>query len=103
MIKLKLLIFALLLFAGHGFAQAILQPPVNIANSYNKGTRAYSGKPGSQYWQNRADYNIKVNFEPNTRLLSGTVDIDYTNNSPDTLKELVFKLYPNFYKKGVMR
>ncbi|RKR80954.1 hypothetical protein BDD43_1092 [Mucilaginibacter gracilis] len=103
MIKFKLLLLLLLLHVTQSFAQAILQPPLNIVNSYNKGTRAYNGKPGSKYWQNTADYNIKVNFEPNTRILTGTVDIDYINNSPDTLKELVFKLYPNFYKKGVMR
>jgi hypothetical protein len=55
------------------------------------------------YWQNTADYTIKVNFEPNTRKITGTVDIDYVNNSPDSLKELVFKLYPNFYKSNSMR
>lgn len=103
MMKLRLLIFALLIFTASAFAQAILQPPVNIVNSYNKGTRSYNGKPGTKYWQNTANYSIKVDFEPNSRNLSGMVDIDYTNNSTDTLKELVFKLYPNFYKKGSMR
>jgi hypothetical protein len=103
MMKLKLPAFIILLCTTHVFAQSILQPPVNLVKSYNKGARAYNGKPGSQYWQNTADYTIKVNFEPNTRLVSGTVDIDYTNNSPDTLKQLGFKLYPNFYKRGVMR
>ena len=29
--------------------------------------------------------------------------IGYTNNSRDTLKEIVFKLYPNIYKKGASR
>ncbi|MEO6524924.1 MAG: M1 family metallopeptidase [Mucilaginibacter sp.] len=101
--KFKILLVGLLIFAINSFAQSILQPPVNIVNSYNKGTRSYTGKPGNLYWQNTADYNIKINFEPNSRNISGTVDIDYTNNSPDTLTELDFKLYPNFYKKGAMR
>jgi hypothetical protein len=101
--NLKLTLVTLILFTTNSIAQSILQPPVNLVKSYNKGTRAYNGKPGNMYWQNAADYNIKVNFEPNTRNVRGTVDIDYTNNSTDTLKQLWFKLYPNFYKKGVMR
>jgi len=101
--KFRIILVVLFLIAVSGSAQSILQPPLNIVNGYNKGTRSYTGKPGTQYWQNTADYNIKINFEPNSRNLSGTVDIDYTNNSPDTLNELQFKLYPNFYKKGAMR
>ena len=72
----------------------------NIATAYNKQTRNITGKPGLKYWQNKADYNINVNFNPATRLVKGSVNISYVNNSPDTLKELWFKLYPNLYKKG---
>mgnify|MGYP006199953219 CR=1 FL=1 len=36
-------------------------------------------------------------------LVSGTVDITYSNNSPDTLKQVWFKLYPNLYKAGTPR
>jgi hypothetical protein len=102
MLKLKTLFVALLIATG-GFAQTNLVKPLNIEATYKKETRTQSGAPGKNYWQNTADYHIKVNFNPDTRELNGTVDIDYTNNSPDTLKELVFKLYPNFYKKNSMR
>ena len=95
----KLLTALLLLSASASFAQTQLYVPSNLQKTYTKGTRTVTGEPGSKYWQNRADYLIKVNFDPKTRLLSGTVDIDYVNNSPDTLKSVVFKLYPNFYKK----
>jgi hypothetical protein len=61
------------------------------------------GKPGKNYWQNAAVYNIAVNFDPATRVIKGSETITYTNNSPDTLKEIVFKLYPNIYKKGASR
>jgi hypothetical protein len=44
-----------------------------------------------------------VNFNPGSRLVSGVADIKYLNNSPDTLKQLWFKLYPNLYKKGTPR
>lgn len=71
-------------------------------NAYQKGTRDVSGKPGKNYWQNTANYKLKINFDPTSRLIKGTVDVQYFNNSPDTLKELWFKLYPNLYKKGVV-
>ncbi len=82
------------------FAQDTLTVGSEFQKAYDKQTRSKDGKPGSKYWQNRADYDIKVNFDPATRLLKGTVDIVYKNSSPDTLQELWFKLYPNLYKKG---
>jgi hypothetical protein len=84
-------------------AQTSLPVPTNLLATYTKGTRTVTGEPGKNYWQNRADYTIKINFDPNTRVLSGTVSIDYINNSPDTLNEVDFKLYPNLYKKGSIR
>ncbi len=35
-------------------------------------------------------------------MVSGTVEVEYVNNSPDVLNEIWFKLYPNLYKKGVV-
>jgi hypothetical protein len=83
------------------YAQQPLPVPVEIQHAISKGTRSISGKPGSNYWQNSADYNLKVDFNPASRLLKGQVEITYVNNSPDTLKQIWFKLYPNLYKKGV--
>ena len=60
-------------------------------------------KPGANYWQNKATYNINVSFAPSTRIISGTEEIVYTNNSPDTLNQVWFKLYPNLYQKGAVR
>src|SRR5688572_26221889 len=74
--------------------------PRNIQATYKKGTRSIDGRPGKNYWQNTASYNLRINFNPSTRTVSGTVDISYYNNSPDTLKQIWFKLYPNLYKKG---
>lgn len=84
-------------------AQTILPVPGNLQATYKKGTRDISGRPGKNYWQNYADYKVDVNFAPATRLISGTVTINYSNNSPDTLKDILFKLYPNLYKKGSSR
>jgi hypothetical protein len=84
-------------------AQTSLPIPLNVKKAYLTGTRSETGAPGKNYWQNKADYSIKVSFDPITRLLKGIVSIDYTNNSPDTLKQVAFKLYPNLYKKGSVR
>ena len=84
-------------------AQTTLPVPLNIKAAFDKETRSTDGKPGRNYWQNHAVYNIDVNFDPATRLIKGTAMIGYTNNSRDTLKEIVFKLYPNIYKKGASR
>lgn len=95
-ILILLLVFALT-------ADAQLPVEQIFKQAYQKGTRDVSGMPGKNYWQNTADYNLKVNFNPLTRLVSGTVEVEYFNNSPDNLTEIWFKLYPNLYKKGVAR
>ncbi|MBO9199672.1 MULTISPECIES: M1 family metallopeptidase [Niastella] len=101
-IKRSLVILALIGSLGAN-AQVTLSLPRNLPAAYEKGTRTATGEPGSKYWQNTATYNLEINFNPDTRLLTGKVDIDYVNNSPNTLQQIVFKLYPNIYKKGSMR
>ena len=70
---------------------------------YNGETRSWAGTPGAGYWQNSSDYTLKVQFDPETRLVSGKGEIDYYNNSPDTLTNLVFRLYQDIFKKGISR
>jgi len=84
-------------------AQQPLPVPTNIKATYDKGTRSPDGKPGRNYWQNTADYDLKINFDPVTRLLTGSEDITYINNSPDSLRSVYFKLYPNLYQKGSVK
>ncbi|HXD78478.1 MAG TPA: M1 family metallopeptidase [Puia sp.] len=84
-------------------AQSSLPLPLNIRQAVDKGTRSLTGRPGPRYWQNHADYTIRVRFDPATRLVSGSESIVYANSSPDTLRQLLFKLYPNLYKKGAQR
>lgn len=93
-----------LIFSGlKANAQQPLPIPRNIQTAYDKGTRSLDGEPGKNYWQNSADYDLKINFDPGTRLLSGSEEVVYTNNSSDTLRPIVFKLYPNLFKKGGRR
>ncbi len=84
-------------------AQSLLPMPRNYEHAYNNGTRSATGRPGDKYWQNHATYNIQVNFSPTTRIISGAEEVVYTNNSPDTLEQVWFKLYPNLYQQGVQR
>lgn len=100
---LSILIIALtLIFSLQGVAQSLFVPK-EIKAAYAKGTRSPDGRPGKNYWQNSAEYKIQASFDPETRLVTGVVNIEYINNSPDTLKQVWFKLYPNLYKKGSPR
>ncbi|MEZ4944183.1 MAG: peptidase [Cyclobacteriaceae bacterium] len=87
----------------HCYAQSQLPIPTNFQHSYLNSVRDLSGKPGINYWQNSADYSIKVNFSPDTREIAGYVKIQYYNNSPDTLSKIVFKLFPNLYQSESIR
>ncbi|HEX8326009.1 MAG TPA: M1 family metallopeptidase [Hymenobacter sp.] len=96
-------LLAALLFTLPALAQQPLPVPRNLQATYAKGTRAETGLPGPNYWQNTADYDLAVTFDPVSRRVAGTVAIAYQNNSPDSLRQLWFKLYPNFYQKGAPR
>ncbi len=101
--KITFLTLFVVLANHFAMAQTSLPTPKNISATYAKKTRSEDGYPGKNYWQNSADYDINVDFNPTTRLLKGTEEITYFNNSNDTLYEIVFKLYPNIYKKGSPR
>jgi hypothetical protein len=58
--------------------------PLPAPNEYRSG----SGRPGSRYWQQRADYRIAATLDTAQRRLNGRETIHYTNNSPDTLSYL---------------
>ncbi|MEO5562088.1 MAG: peptidase, partial [Chitinophagaceae bacterium] len=94
----NILFFIASLICLSAYSQTTLPTPRNILATYANGTRSVDGRPGKNYWQNTASYDLKINFDPATLLLTGVVDIDYINNSPDTLKQVWFKIYPNLYK-----
>jgi len=101
-IHLRFLLPALLICSCPAFSQQLFQT-TEFNTAIAKETRTTIGKPGKNYWQNRGDYTIHVNFDPSSNLLSGNEMITYYNNSPDTLRELIIRLYPDLYKKGVSR
>ena len=80
-----------------------LYMPRNLKQAYQKGTRSMDGKPGKDYWQNFARYRINITATPPNRTIRGTEEISYVNNSPDTLRFLVFKLFLNSHRPGAAR
>jgi len=104
-IKLLFLFFGLLFTLNSMvFAQKSgLYIPRDIKQAYANDTRSYDGTPGKDYWQNRADYKMTVEFDPNSLALKGRENITYFNNSPDSLDRIVFHMFPNFFKKGNSR
>src|SRR6056297_1604256 len=58
-----------------------------------------SGKPGPDYWQNTADYDISVELDTTQKTVSGNVTISYENNSPYNLDFLWLQLDQNTFQK----
>src|SRR5688500_15236009 len=62
--------------------------------------RRADGAQGRAYWQQRADYTIKVTLDTTEKRISGTATIRYTNNSPDTLRYVWLQLDQNLFRPG---
>ncbi len=59
--------------------------------------RAADGRPGPDYWQQRADYDIEATLVPETNTITGTVEITYTNRSPQDLDHVWVHLEQNLF------
>jgi hypothetical protein len=57
--------------------------------------RTASGAPGTKYWQQRADYDIKATLDEKNLMLHGSETITYFNNSPDVLTYIWLQLDEN--------
>ena len=94
----------------------LLAPLLSQAQTTNSGTdkfaqletllptpneyRTASGAPGPRYWQQRADYNIKVSLDDQKQAITGSETITYTNLSPDVLAYLWVQLDQNILAKN---
>ncbi|MCY7349485.1 MAG: M1 family metallopeptidase [Cytophagaceae bacterium] len=65
-------------------------------------TRTASGAPGKEYWQQRADYDIKVELDDEQRKITGTETVTYFNQSPDVLPYIWLQLDQNYFKANSM-
>ena len=75
-----------------------LYMPRNIKKAYENGTRDISGAPGKNYWQNKGIYNVEVEVDAKTKIVSGKETIVYSNNSPNDLNELAIRFVNNLHK-----
>ncbi|MDE0470530.1 MAG: M1 family metallopeptidase [Ekhidna sp.] len=54
------------------------------------------------YWQQRVEYQMDVDFDVTSNGFFGTQTLKYYNNSPDTLKKVFYHLYFNAFQPGSM-
>ena len=103
MLKLKSVIFGILggiIFVSSLNAQTIEQvnDKFRQLNEYLPTSNVYrtaSGAPGHEYWQQRADYKIDVTLDDSKQTLTGSANITYHNNSPDSLKYIWLQMDQN--------
>jgi len=97
--KQSILVALMVLFQFSAFAQQKqwkgkfeqLGEKLPTPNSY----RASDGAPGPNYWQQKADYKIKIKLDDQTQKITGSETIKYYNNSPQSLKYLWIQLDQN--------
>ena len=56
------------------------------------------GTPGPAYWQNRVNYQIQATIDTAAGTLGGSEQIEYINNSPDSLHFLWLQMDQNTYR-----
>ncbi|MGC6533061.1 MAG: M1 family metallopeptidase, partial [Flavobacteriales bacterium] len=61
--------------------------------------RTASGDKGHEYWQQQADYDMKIRLDDETQKIYGEETVTYTNNSPDDLDYLWVQLDQNVRAK----
>ena len=61
--------------------------------------RNAAGAPGHMYWQNEADYDMKIRLDDENQRVYGEEVITYHNNSPDALDYLWVQLDQNMRAK----
>nr|MBK9651694.1 hypothetical protein [Bacteroidota bacterium] len=93
---LLIIIISSFVYSGSCYGQNLFTPRA-YDRSISKQTRDTNGLPGKDYWQNTANYNLNISIIPAAKLLRGKATITYYNNSPDTLKRILIKLFQNLH------
>jgi len=88
---------------ANGQTDANLYMPREVQQAIAKGTRSPDGRPGKNYWQNEATHKMRITLNPPSKLVQGEQEIIYTNNSPDALPFLIFRLYANAHQAEAIR
>ncbi|MEP6261260.1 MAG: M1 family metallopeptidase [Gillisia sp.] len=59
-----------------------------------------SAQNNTSYWQQHVDYKMEVDMNVKNFKYTGTQELVYTNNSPDTLHRVFYHLYFNAFQPG---
>ena len=78
-------------------------PPRFFRQALERGTRTEDGRPGPEYWQNHAVYDIEASLDPETGILEGRETIRYFNRAPGDVRFVVLNLYQNIHQVGAVR
>src|SRR5215210_2331335 len=63
-------------------------------------TTTLSAQP--ERWQQKVKYLMDINMDVATNRFTGKQKLEYTNNSPDTLKKVFYHLYFNAFQPNSM-
>ncbi|NNC85657.1 MAG: M1 family metallopeptidase [Bacteroidia bacterium] len=77
--------------------------PNKLPNTYQSQQNPLYWKnkmPFAGYWQQDVHYKIDAEINSETDIIDATQQLDYYNNSPDTLFVLYFHLYQNAFQPG---
>jgi len=77
----------------------IAQPADNYRSTQNP-LYWKNRKPFEGYWQQDVHYTIKASVDEKTDIITGSEELTYWNNSPDTLAFVYFHLYQNAFQPG---
>lgn len=74
--------------------------PPNTFNAPDNPLYWKNKKPHAAYWQQDVHYSIRATLDDKQNRINGVMELEYTNNSPDTLRFLFFHLYQNAFDSG---
>ncbi|MFW5845796.1 MAG: M1 family metallopeptidase [Planctomycetota bacterium] len=79
---------------------APVEPAPAHAAAIAAGTRSADGAPGSDWWQNRATYELAVTVDPSQARAEASGTLTYHNASPDRLERIELELALNLHRAG---
>ena len=78
----------------------LLLLPISVFAQKNSPLYWQNRKPDAAYWQQDIHCTIYAKMDEMDHHIDGEETLIYTNNSPDTLREVFFHLYQNAFVKG---
>ena len=69
-----------------------------VSEPFSSDSKAAATNP--YYWQQRVNYKMEIDMDVDSYQYKGKQTLEYTNNSPDTLKQVFYHLYFNAFQPG---